>query len=601
MDHRAPDRRGRRIALAAAVLITLYGGLLRLDALVGIYGPLDHPRWARFVTTDVASRVPAIRPSAVHWTRAAQPYVGGDPITYLNFAREMTSFYQAHVREPVFLALTRGALVLLDNQDQAVSLASLVGSTLAIFAIFLVGVELWSPVVGLIAALLTAIEFDIVTWAPEGWRDDTYMATVLFAAWALLRLRARPSLATAIAAGVLCGIACLTRITALAFVLPALAWIVVEPAATPRVERAKAAGIAAGFFCLVLGPYLINCAIATGDPLLAINYHTGYYRFAEHQPHEAPMSAMSYLRAKWLAHPLGTADVGFQGLFIQPFVSKWQGYRYWAPGLGTVARTLSLVGLVMLTTFGAGRLVLVVLAGTLVPYMFTWNLAGGNAWRFTMPVYPLFLAAAALAVASAVPAARRLASWRTAASSRAALAAALWRASPLLAAMAAGIAWYFLAPWFVIREDIRSGQGTTIDARSRNGLFFGSGWTGAHLDGLVVRLSRGERSEMRIPLPERRVYDLVLRVDPVTPTAPRRLDVLFNRRLVGRLPLALEDGRVGSYTVHITPDMLRRWSNSLELIPSETVTAASTGSRFPWVDPEARIGVRLWYVRVLAR
>jgi hypothetical protein len=175
--YRGPSWLGRRAALAAAVVITLYGGLLRLDALVGMYGTLDHPRWARVATTGIAPRVATIRPSAVQWPRIAVPYVGGDPINYLKYAREMTSFYQPHVREPVFLALTRGALVLLDNQDIGVSVASLVGSTLAIFAIYLVGAELLSPLVGLLAALLTAIEFDMVAWAPEGWRDDTYMAT----------------------------------------------------------------------------------------------------------------------------------------------------------------------------------------------------------------------------------------------------------------------------------------------------------------------------------------------------------------------------------------------------------------------------------------
>ena len=41
-------------ALAAALLITLYGALLRLDAFTGKYGPLDHPGWARVMTHDIA-------------------------------------------------------------------------------------------------------------------------------------------------------------------------------------------------------------------------------------------------------------------------------------------------------------------------------------------------------------------------------------------------------------------------------------------------------------------------------------------------------------------------------------------------------------------
>jgi 4-amino-4-deoxy-L-arabinose transferase-like glycosyltransferase len=510
----------------------------------------------------------------------------------------MTSFYQPHVREPVFLALTRGALVALDDQDVAVSVASLVGSTLAIFAIYLLGAELFSPVVGLLAALLTAIEFDMVAWAPEGWRDDTYMTTVLLAMWALLRVRARPSFATATVAGVLCGIACLTRVTALAFVVPGLAWILIERSTLTIAERAKAVGIASGFLCLVLGPYLINCAIATGDPLFAINYHTGYYRFAEHRPSEEPMSAASYLRSKWATRPIGTADVGFQGLFVEPFVTKWNGFRYWSPELGIIARTLSLVGLAAMTFFARGRLVIVMLVGTLIPYMFTWNLGGGNAWRFTMPVYPGFLAAAALAVAGAARAlpfvaAQRWQPWRPL------LWASVRRATPLAIAVVLGAAWHVVAPWFVIREGIRFGDGTSIETGERDRVFMGGGWTEPHADGVTVRVTRAERAYVRLPLPEKRPYDLVLRIDPVTPRSPERVDVLFNTRLVGRLQLSSNPERVGSYKIRVTPEMQRRWSNSLVLIPSATVPAGAAGARFGWIEPAAPIGIRLWYVRVL--
>ena len=100
--------------------------------------------------------VPAIRPSDVQWTRNSNPYVGGDPITYIEYGRAMTNFYQAHVREPVFLAMTHAGLWALDDQDSGVSLASATGSTLMIFATYLVGAALLSPAVGLIAAFLTA-------------------------------------------------------------------------------------------------------------------------------------------------------------------------------------------------------------------------------------------------------------------------------------------------------------------------------------------------------------------------------------------------------------------------------------------------------------
>ena len=230
------------IAHALAVVITLYGGLLRLDSFVGKYGTLDHPAWARIATRNIAPLVPAIRPQSVHWTHEPNPYVGGDPITYIQYGREMQSFYQPHVREPVFLAMVHAGLWALDDQDFGVSLASAVGSMLAIFATYLVGAALFSPAAGLLAALLTATELEMVTWGVDGWRDDTFTATILFSVWALLRLRARPSLANALVAGALCGISCLTRITAITFVVPAFLWLVIEP---PRPPAANAPRLSA--------------------------------------------------------------------------------------------------------------------------------------------------------------------------------------------------------------------------------------------------------------------------------------------------------------------------------------------------------------------
>ena len=104
----------------------------------------------------------------------------------------MRSFYQGHVREPVFVAMTRAGLWSLDDQDRGVSLASAAGSTAAILGTYLVGAALVSPATGLIAAALMAGETEVVTWAVDGWRDDTFTATLLFATWSLLRLRQSP-------------------------------------------------------------------------------------------------------------------------------------------------------------------------------------------------------------------------------------------------------------------------------------------------------------------------------------------------------------------------------------------------------------------------
>jgi hypothetical protein len=583
---------------ALAIAITLYGGLLRLDSFVGKYGPLDHPAWARIATRHLAPLVAAIRPSSVHWTRVPDPYVGGDPITYIEYGREMTTFYQPHVREPVFLAMTHAGLWALDDQDFGVSLASAVGSTLAIFATYLVGAALLSPLTGVLAALLTATELEMVTWGVDGWRDDTFMATILFSVWALLRLRARPSFGNALVAGVLCGVSCLTRITAITFIVPALLWLVVEPAAVSRVERGKTVALAAAILAAVVAPYLISCAIASGDPLLAINYHTGYYRFAEDRPIDKPMSAAEYLRGKFADRPIRTLDTGLNGLFVQPFITKWNGFNEWMSGFGSTVRVIAVVGLAALPFFAAGRLVLVALLGSLLPYIFTWNIGGGGAWRFTMHAYPFFFVAVAVALVGAGRAIRAVARY-PALLRRATIRPLAWRGAVIAAVALLGTAWYLGLPWYVTKEAIAHGESTSVETGERDRVFYRSGWSAPHFESITVRVSRSNRAVVRLPLPERRAYDIVLRLDPVTPASPENVDVLFNRHLVGRLRLTWNPERVGSYRLRVREDIVNAGSNELIIIPASVTPAGSAGPRFAWLDPAERIGVRLWYVRVL--
>ena len=93
---------------------------------------------------------PSCRPSrgpAKKHTPAERPYFG-DPTTYLRFAREMEGFYDAHVREPLFVAATKGALVLTGGSDIGISLTSAAFSTMLVGATFLLGARAFGPGVG---------------------------------------------------------------------------------------------------------------------------------------------------------------------------------------------------------------------------------------------------------------------------------------------------------------------------------------------------------------------------------------------------------------------------------------------------------------------
>jgi 4-amino-4-deoxy-L-arabinose transferase-like glycosyltransferase len=311
----------------------------------------------------------------------------------------MRWFYEADVREPLFPALTGVFLRPTGGRVMAVHVASAFGSALIVLATYLLGAAAFSRVAGLMAALLFAVERDALWWSVEGFRDDTFTLFVVLGAWALVRLYQRPTTARAVLAGVLLGAACLTRITALSFVLPALAWLFFVRGDTVR-ERRRALAVTAVALAAVVGPFLLTCTLAYGDPFYSVNYHTKFYRSRSGLEFQQSMGWLDYLRAgSPLAEQLGT---GLRGLTAYPFGNKWRGFEYLAPWLGRPLAWAALAGIVLFALRPVGRLLLVVLVTSLLPYAFTWRIPGGAEWRFTMHAYPLYLLAASLAIATGV-------------------------------------------------------------------------------------------------------------------------------------------------------------------------------------------------------
>jgi hypothetical protein len=588
----------RVLPVLAVALVTGYGALLRLDALVEKYGSVERPRVAAFLTRTAAPLGERLRPYNAGWPPETNPYVGGDPINYLRFAREMEHFYQGHVREPVFLALTRGFLWLLDDQDIGLSFASAAGSVLAIVGAYLLGAALMPRAAALAAALLVAVEFELITWSVDGWRDDTFMAAVLFAAWAFLRVRQAPTTVNALVLGLCGGAACLTRITSLSFLLPALVVLAVDEGPPPRRERLRALAIAAAMMTLVVAPYLISCAVSTGDPLIAINYHTVYYRHGEGLPTDQAMSATDYIAAKFAESPVAAFDTGFLGIFIEPFITKWRGLP---PVLGSIRELLvwsAPAGLFLMAFTPAGRLLLALLFASLLPYAWTWNIGGGNAWRFTMHAYPIYMVAAFYAVTCVVAGAKTLVTAPGELLNKPTRGRAAWAlAVCILAALVPAV--YRFMPWLVIREAVRRGEDVNIETGPRDRLFYRSGWSPPHDDGVIVRVSQAERVRVHLPLTAGTAYELALRIDPVAPEAQRAVSVLFNGQLVARLDLTWDPERFGSYRLRIQPHQVRAGRNELTLVPDMLVPATRAGPRFSWLPDNQQIGLRLWYVRVL--
>ena len=592
-----------RAALVA--LITLYGALLRIDALASRYGGMEQPGWAVALEQRTLSLTRHLRPHDVPWGAAVpHPYVGGDPANYLRFAREMRHFYQAHVREPVFLAITRGFLWLTGGADISVSFASALAGTLAIPATYLLGAAAWSPLAGFIAALALAMELEAVLWSVDGWRDDTFMLFVALAAWAFVRLRQRPSASAAAVAGIAAAAACLTRITALSFIVPGLVWIVVESPRAVRRAMLRHAALAALMCGVLVAPFLVNCWRATGDPFFAINYHTVYYRAAEGQPTTEPVSALRYVTSKFVARPFQTIDTASVGIVRRPFVRNWTGFDHWVSGAGRVLQVCAAAGLVLALWTRDGRLLLILLFTSLIPYALTWPLGGGGEWRFTQHAYPFYLVAASGAIALAVTkvsALRAPGTLTRPAVSRARLA----QASAVLLVLVIAGAVHVTLPMLVVREALAAGEAATIAAGERDRLFFAGAWSPPEPAGnTTVRVALDERVAIRVPLPRRADYWLTVRMDPAETAdlnQQPRVTAFLNGGTIAQIRMRRDPARMGLYRIAVPKELVGRRISRLDLVASHTVPAGEAGPRFASLPASDRVAFRLWYVRIERR
>ncbi|HKY22370.1 MAG TPA: glycosyltransferase family 39 protein [Vicinamibacterales bacterium] len=564
------------VAPTLLACILLYAVLLRLDALFKSYGPYDHPRWLAAMQPSVRAAGARLTPDW-QWRRVAEPYVGGDPINYLKFAREMRHFYAAHVREPMFPAATRLGLMLTDDADVGVSITSIAFALLTLVATYALGSQVASPAAGLAAAAALALDQSAVGWSIGGWRDELFAFFAISCAWAWIRFHRRPGNANAVIAGVLSGGACLTRITSIALVAPAIIWLLATHSLPRRNATRQTArrrdirrplGLAIGIMTALVAPFLINCAIATGDPLYAINNHTDFYLRREGAP-VTPISAVSYSIDKFRARPIAAMDNAMLGVVVYPFSNKWVGLDEWLPGLGTTLACLAIAGLVAWLFQPEGRLLVAMFFGSLVPFSMTWTVLGGAEWRLTLFAYAFYLVAAFWLVDRSVRLVRATKTHGIATTivpngTR----AALRPIAIVLAMLAFGVVWTFAMPYAVAREALTTDAPATIMARHRDRWFFADGWSGPRTTGNVTTRSTTEAiGTLELYFPDARAYELILRIDPADPVSNRqqKVRVSLGEHKLDDLDLTWNPERIGEYRLSIPAGIATPGVNRLVL------------------------------------
>jgi len=522
----------------------------------------------------------------------------------------MRTFYQAHVREPVFLAATRVMLVLTENQDVAVSLASVLFSVLLVFATYLLGAAYASPVVGLAAAAALAVEHDAVAWSLRGWRDDASAFFCVLCAWALVRLSDKPGRTSAVLTGLAAAGACLTRISSFVFLIPGLLYVVVSGGRSGVGTRLRFVGVAVLVMLGLVAPYLVNCAREFGDPLYAINYHVLFYAARERGAGPLPEDALAqmpsasgYVLSKFRDRPLEAFDTAIQGLTSYPFENKWHGFDVWDRRIGPLLAWLAALGLLGWLVQPRARLGLIVLVASLVPYMMTWPVRGGAEWRFTLHAYPFFLVAAFGIVQAAATGVRGM----FAAGVRPTLARLeprrIARQAAVIAATLAG-AWgvAYGVPYLVTRDTLLRGEATYLSAGRRDRFVFGDGWSGLVTTGNVVaRFATQRRVSLYLPLPERRPYHIILRMDPLhfEGAAEQRIRITTGGATLGQFVLAWNPEKVGSYEFDVPASTFTPGRVRLDLEADHLDALSLAGDRYGELPRHQVVAFRLWYAGVV--
>jgi len=539
--------------LAVPVLLAVCAGALRFEALVERYWLVDAPAWALGAAEEIAS----LRPVKLRWLTELDPY-RGDPFGYLWAAREPRGFYDAHVREPVFVFATKLFLWLTGGQDIAVNLASAAFSVLAVVAVYFLGASAFSSTVGFLAALLFALERQVITVSVEGWRDDAFTFFVVLSCLSLLKLSTAPTRWRTLGAGLTSGLACLTRITSLSFLLPGHAWLLLPP-----IDRKRIVSVASSLSLMLalLAPYLLACAVVFGDPLHSINSHTAFYGGRQGLAPDGSMSWLDYLLVS--RRPVETVDTLLVGLTAYPFAQKWQHFAYLWPGLGPLLSWCAVAGLVLFAFSAQGRLLLVMLFSSLLPYAFTWDVLGGGERRFTLHAYPFYLIAGSLTLVQLA---------RFASPGRAKALVSRWREWILWAAALAlltAVIWAGAGALLYLRvaETIAAGASVTVPVGARDFLLFGRGWRWPRRVGVLsVRPARGSSAALEIPLRARRDYLLTLRLGLSSPDSEElRVSVFLNGSFLKELRLGWDEQRMDAHRLRLPGEKVVDGRNLVEI------------------------------------
>ncbi|MGH9335651.1 MAG: hypothetical protein ACRD21_18100, partial [Vicinamibacteria bacterium] len=372
-----------------ASLLILYGAVLRFEALLAHSDLPSRGERAASIHESLLAWVPSW--GLFNPENAPEDPYRADVRSYLDRAQAMgrEGFYAPSFREPFYVLLVRG-FVGLAGGEIGVLIGSTVFSVLTLAIFYFVAKRMHGP--WWAAGLLVPVTLHqwLVLDAPTGYRESTYsfFLLALVGAVALGATSAR----WAAVGGLLGGLLCLIRLSALSIVVPLLA---VRAFPLPARERARYTSAFALVVLLLVVPFLWSNYRAHGDPLHSVSFHTEFWLRAEGlDSSQGPVSISRYFSDSERA---GSVVKGtLLGLTLLPLRTFRNGLRDF-PLLGFPALGLGVAGL-LLVRRGANRYLAAAYFGHLIAFAYIQNFPSGEMPRFVMPAFFLLVLAIPAAI-----------------------------------------------------------------------------------------------------------------------------------------------------------------------------------------------------------
>jgi hypothetical protein len=365
----------RRVPIAAATLLIALGALMRFDAFLVRSHLVDTSPGAASVHERLRPLLPDY--GAFYRPNFEESPYRADVRSYLDRASTMklSTFYDASFREPFYVALVKLFVVLAGGREIGALLQSLFFSIAVLPLVFVLAI----PVVGrwwALAALLPLVLHEwLVFEAPSGYRVSAYAFFLICFTAAVFAPLGRHRVLQAVTSGILAAMVCLIRLSGLSVVLPILllgGW-----------EKRKQGGwslfgIAVLTMTLLVGPYLVSCYRAHGDPFYSISFHTEFWLRAEQVGEGGGTSSkVGVYRYLTEFRSMGELLTGnLRGLTVLPVRSFWNGLRQF-PLLDAAVLSAGLVGL-LLGLFTPLRFLFVAYLGHLIPFAYILNFIPGS-------------------------------------------------------------------------------------------------------------------------------------------------------------------------------------------------------------------------------